>query len=137
MATAAKQDTGNASVATIATNTGSPLTAPSLFRSTSQGETKAQIDGSAAGLYGYSFVNPNNYPVYVKFYNALAANVTVGTTTPLRTIAIPANGFVLQETTGVPLTAFSTGLTIAVTKLLADSDTTVLDTAILAEVFYK
>lgn len=110
---------------------------PSVYRQPAQGAAKAQIKGSAGALQGYNFINPNTYPVYAKLYNALAASVTVGTTVPVRTIAIPAGGFVTQENAGVSLTDFSTGITIAVTKLIADNDATALDTAILAEVVYK
>lgn len=111
--------------------------AGSLFRSTAQGATKAQIKSKAGTVYGYNFVNANTYPVYVKLYDNPSASVTVGTTVPVRTIVIPASGFMMQEQLGVALTAFTNGITIAVTKNLADTDTTVLDTAILAEVFYK
>lgn len=145
-ASAANQVAGNNSLSSIDTKLSSQasaanqallVAAPSRYREPAQGATKAQIKGSAGTLNGYSFVNPNAYPVYAKLYDALAASVTVGTTVPVRTIAIPSGGFIIQENAGVALTGFSTGITIAVTKLLDDTDATVLDTPILAEVFYK
>jgi hypothetical protein len=113
------------------------MAAPSLYRESDQDVVPAEIKGSAGKLHGYSFVNPNAYPVYAKLYDALAADVSVGTTVPIRTIAIPSGGFIIQENAGIALTGFATGITIAVTKLLGDDDTTDVDTGILAEVFYK
>ena len=42
-------------------------------------------------LGGY-ILNPNAVNVWVKFYNQVASNVTVGTTTPFYKVQIPANG---------------------------------------------
>jgi len=51
----------------------------------------AQVVKSTAGqLYGYYAYNPEAAVTFVHFYNTAAASVTVGTTNPLFTIAIPA-----------------------------------------------
>jgi hypothetical protein len=41
-------------------------------------------------MYGYYAYNPEAAVTFVHFYNTAAASVTVGTTNPLFTIAIPA-----------------------------------------------
>lgn len=102
-----------------------------------QNSTKATVSASAAGLRSYNLVNPNTYPVYAKLYDALEANVTVGTTAPVKTIAIPSGGVWTQEDNGVIQRAFATGIVLAVTKNLDDSDATALDSSILAEIAFQ
>ena len=71
-------------------------------------------------------MNLSNAVIYLKFYNAAAANVTVGTTTPVLTIpvATPGDtngaGFTSEITRGL---GFDTGITVAATTGIADSDT--------------
>ncbi|HOR23337.1 MAG TPA: hypothetical protein PLF57_01470, partial [Candidatus Saccharibacteria bacterium] len=81
----------------------------------------------AGQLYGGVVINLATKVRYLKFYNATAANVTVGTTTPVMTIPIPtagsANGagFVIPiPSQGVP---FDTAITVAATTGIADNDT--------------
>lgn len=52
--------------------------------------TAQVIKASAGQLYGYYAYNPESAVTFVHFYNTAAASVTVGTTSPLFTIAIPA-----------------------------------------------
>ena len=52
--------------------------------------TAQAIKASAGKLYGYYAFNPENAVTFVHFYNTAAASVTVGTTAPLFTLAIPA-----------------------------------------------
>jgi hypothetical protein len=93
----------------------------SIFRSLDLDETEEDIKTSAGQLYGYYFYNAAASTRYLKFYNATAANVTVGTTTPVITIPVPATtaGHVSFEQ-GI---AFSTAISAAVTTGLADNDT--------------
>jgi hypothetical protein len=83
--------------------TQSALTAPaattggasSMNASSSDGATALtnayqSLKTSAGSLVGYYIYNPNATAVYVQFWNALTANVTVGTTTPLFMLTIPA-----------------------------------------------
>ena len=64
--------------------------------------------------------------LYLKFYNATAANVTVGTTVPVLTYPIPTNGdtngsgFILNMPIGFE---FDTAITVAATTGIADNDT--------------
>lgn len=52
--------------------------------------TAQAIKSSAGQLYGYYGYNPEAAVTFVHFYNTAAGNVTVGTTNPLFTIALPA-----------------------------------------------
>jgi len=52
--------------------------------------TAQAVKASAGALYGYYAYNPESAVTFVHFYNTAAASVTVGTTNPLFTIAIPA-----------------------------------------------
>jgi hypothetical protein len=52
--------------------------------------TAQAIKASAGQLYGYYAYNPEAAVTFVHFYNVAAASVTVGTTAPLFTLAIPA-----------------------------------------------
>lgn len=52
--------------------------------------TAQAIKASAGVLYGYYAYNPEAAVTFVHFYNTAAGSVTVGTTNPLFTIAIPA-----------------------------------------------
>lgn len=93
----------------------------SIFRSIDLDETEEDVKTSAGQLYGWYIYNAASSVRYVKLYNATAANVTVGTTTPVMTIPIPAtSGANVEFTNGIP---FSTAITAAATTGVADSDT--------------
>ena len=108
----------------------------SIFRSLDLDETEEEIKSTAGQVYGYYIYNKAATAIYVKFYNATAANVTVGTTTPVLTIGIPAgSGANVEWTNGI---AFSTAITIAATTGVADNDTTApAANDIVANIFYK
>lgn len=98
----------------------------SIFRSLDIDESEEEVKNSAGTLYFIHAVNLTASPLYLKFYNATAANVTVGTTTPVLTFPIPSQG----DTNGAGFTvsipqglAFGTAITVACTTGLADSDT--------------
>lgn len=85
-------------------------------------ETEDEIKGTAGQVYGYYFYNDGAAEVYVKFYNATAASVVVGTTTPAFTLGIPAGSAAnLLSPLGI---AFSTAITIAATTGIAVADAT-------------
>lgn len=52
--------------------------------------TAQVVKASAGQLYGYYVYNPEAAVTFVHFYNVAAASVTVGTTNPQMTLAIPA-----------------------------------------------
>lgn len=90
-------------------------------------ESEDEIKASAGTLYNLYCFNSTNAILYVKLYNDTAANVSVGTTTPVMTIPVPGNND--TDGAGVVLNfgpgglAFSAAITIATTTGLADNDT--------------
>jgi hypothetical protein len=82
----------------------------------------ANIKNAAGTLYSITASNVGAAVAFVKFYN-LAAAPTVGTSVPAITIPVPAGGIVNINfgTTGHRMT---TGISIAITNLGPDSDTT-------------
>jgi hypothetical protein len=97
-----------------------------VFRTLDLDETEEDIKTSAGCLYKLRITNRTTSVRYVKLYNDTAANVAVGTTTPLDTIPIPANASdytVLTENFGGMGLTFDTALSIAATTGFADNDT--------------
>jgi hypothetical protein len=71
-------------------------------------------------LYGWNLFNTSAAKSFVKIYNAVAA--TVGTTTPILTIGIPAG---TRSDVFLPFPMWlSAGINVGITTLIADSDTT-------------
>jgi len=111
-------------------HTSAALAAPtagglSIFRSLDIDESEEEIKASAGQIYWIHAMNMVATARYLKFYNATAANVTVGTTTPVLTFPIPANsttgaGFVFNVPQGIP---FGTAISVACTTGVADADT--------------
>lgn len=98
---------------------------PSIFRSLDIDESEEEIKASAGQIYWVHAMNMVATARYLKFYNATAASVTVGTTTPVLTLPIPANsttgaGFVFNVPQGIP---FGTAISVACTTGVADADT--------------
>lgn len=90
-------------------------------------ETEDQVSAVACTLYTIHAMNLKASVLYLKLYNATAANVTVGTTVPTLTFPLPTQsasvngaGFCLNF--GTVGCAFSTALTIACTTGVADND---------------
>ena len=108
----------------------------SIFRSIDLDESEEEIKGTAGQLFGFFLYNLASSSVYIKFYNATAATVVVGTTTPVLTIPLDADqGAVVEFTNGI---AFSTAITVAATTGVADSDTGAPGAnEVIANVFYK
>lgn len=97
----------------------------SIFRSIDLDETEEDIKTSAGQIYGVWVSNLATSTRFVKFYNATAANVTVGTTTPVITLPIPGNSSddvtgLFSSTMGI---AFGTAISAAATTGVADNDT--------------
>ena len=103
-------------------HTGGGLT---TARSLDLDETEEEIKATAGQVYGWNITNFRTTTVFVKFYNATAANVTVGTTTPLFTLAIPGNTSddTMLSMMGTHGITFDTAITWAATTGLADNDT--------------
>jgi hypothetical protein len=96
-----------------------------VFRSIDLDETEEEVKGTAGTVYGWYMSNSSSSIRYVKFYNATAANVTVGTTTPVLTFLLPANSTsgVGANALGSVGIAFGTAITVAATTGVADNDT--------------
>jgi hypothetical protein len=93
----------------------------SIFRSLDLDDTEEEIKGTAGQLFGYACHNAAASTRFLKFYNATAANVTVGGTTPVITIPVPAGATAnVSYEIGI---AFGTAITAAVTTGVADADT--------------
>jgi len=97
----------------------------SIFRSLDLDESEEEVKATAGQVYGVWFTNTATSTRWLKFYNATAANVTVGTTTPVITLALPGNtsddiSGVFSSTHGI---AFSTAISVAATTGVADADT--------------
>lgn len=97
----------------------------SLFRSIDLDESEEEVKATAGTVYGLWFSNMATSSRFLKFYNATAANVTVGTTTPVLTLALPGNAS--DDISGVFSIAqgikFDTAITVAATTAIADNDT--------------
>lgn len=97
-----------------------------LYKNIDVDETEDEVKATAGQVYWIHAMNMKATPLYLKIYNATAANVTVGTTVPALTFPVPSQGstngagFVLAIPNGI---AFSTAITIAATTGIADNDT--------------
>lgn len=96
-----------------------------VFRSLDLDETEEEVSAVACNVYGIWFSNMATSTRFLKLYNATAANTTVGTTTPIITLALPGNtsddiSGMFSSTHGI---AFATALSAAATTGIADADT--------------
>jgi hypothetical protein len=112
-----------------------------IFRSIDLDETEEEVKGSAGQVYGLWVTNTATSTRWLKFYNATAANVTVGTTAPVITIGIPGNtsddvsGNFGPGGMGI---AFDTAITVAATTGVADADTGApAANDVIVNIFYK
>jgi hypothetical protein len=111
-----------------------------IFRSIDLDETEEEVKGTAGQIYAVWFSNVSSGTRYLKLYNATAANVTVGTTTPVITLALPGNASdaisgVFSSTMGI---AFDTAISAAATTGILDSDTGAPGTnEVIVNIFYK
>lgn len=118
-----------------------PLTSGGLTisRTLSAASTNAtSVKASAGQLYGWYITNINAAVRYVKLYDKASAP-TVGTDTPVMTLAIPAAatgaGTNIEYSMGIP---FATGIAMATTTGAADADTgAVAANEIIIHLFYK
>lgn len=112
----------------------------SIFRSLDLDETEEQVKATAGQVYGLWFSNTTASTIWLKFYNATAASVTVGTTTPVITLGLPGNSSdtisgVFSSTMGI---AFDTAITVAATTGVLDTDTAgPAANGCIVNIFYK
>lgn len=108
-------------------NNGLPIGgAHTLFRSIDVDETEDEIKGEAGALFSLIAINASAAVLYLKLYDAAAADVVVGTTIPALTIPVPTTGdtngagFVWDIPGGLD---FQNGISVAATTGIADNDT--------------
>lgn len=113
--------------------TGSGLT---IFRTIDLDESEEEVKASAGNVYGYYFWNGAASTRFIKWYNATAASVTVGSTTPVLTLPVPA-GAAGHVSFDKPVT-FATAICVAATTGVADADTGApAANDVVLNVFYK
>ena len=112
-----------------------------IYKTLDLDESEEEVKATAGQVYSMWVTNLATSTRYIKFYNATAANVTVGTTTPVITIPIPGNA--TDDITG-HFTAggfgieFTTAICIAATTGFADNDTGAPGAnEVIANIFYK
>ena len=104
-----------------------------VFRSADIDETEEDVKTSAGKLYGWAVYNDHSAEVFLQFWNATAANVTPGTTTPRLTFPIPAGAAANVEfANGI---TFDTAITLGCTA--GFSDGTAPGATVSGTVFYK
>lgn len=112
----------------------------SIFRSLDLDETEEDVKTSAGQVYGIWFTNTATSTRWLKFYNATAASVIVGTTVPVITLALPGNSS--DDISGVFSSAhglaFDTAICVAATTGVADNDTGApAANDVIVNIFYK
>lgn len=115
---AARMTLDRKQIVTLQPHTAGGLT---TFRTIDLDETEEEVKATAGNLYGYYFANTTASARYLKLYNATAASVSVGTTTPSHTFYLPPTS-AGHVSFPVPI-GFSTALCAAATTGVADSDT--------------
>lgn len=103
------------------TTTNTPVTPTQSFVNSGASTNATSVKASAGTVWNIVCSNANAAARYVKFYN-LAVAPTVGTSVPAFTIAIPASGTVVVSG-GANGIRFGTGIALAITTGVADSDT--------------
>lgn len=113
--------TVSGSLTSAGTTTNTPAT-PTADNHNSAATTNARVIKASAGtVYSIKASNTNAAARFLKFYNTATAP-TVGTTVPVLTIPIPATGLADVEF-GALGHRFTTGISMALTTGMADSDT--------------
>lgn len=107
----------------------------SQFRNVALSNTDVAVKTSAGRVYAIEAVNPNaSTGAWLHFYNALIANVTVGTTVPVWSMYIPANS-TRREYLTIPMT-MATAITVAATTSAAHDVSTAPTTALVVFIGY-
>lgn len=103
----------------------------SQYRNIALSNTDQQIKSSAGKVYSWYFKNPHaTDTAWVHIYNATAANVTVGSTTPVWSVEVPAGGTNESYLT-IPI-QMATAITVAATTSPDHTVSTAPSTAIVA-----
>ena len=89
----------------------------SVNRQITLSNTAVAVKNSAGNLYGYNIFNPGVALTYFNVYNVAAASVTVGTTVPVISVALPsnANSSIGDDTMYTVPISFSAAISISAT----------------------
>lgn len=113
-------------------------TAPSIFRTLSLINVAQSVKSSSGDVWGFNIINDGLITSYVKFYNTSSGSVTVGTTTVVKTLAIPAKTTIFFNSDKQSIQSFSTAISVSCVTVLADNGTSSPGANIVyAEIFYK
>lgn len=107
----------------------------SIYRNTALKNTAQSVKGSVGNLFGMTIQNLDASINYIKFYNS--ASPTVGSTTPVLTLAIAASSSLTIAPTAIAMANFATAISVAVTTGVGDADNTAPTNGVLAQIFYK
>ncbi len=100
-----------------------------------QDEAPVTVDDKAGTVTGWNNIATDGNTTYIKYYNALAGAVTVGTTVPIFTDIIPASGASSAMGDLKELFSYSTALSVAVVQEAADNGTTAPVTDPIVQIF--
>lgn len=112
----------------------------SVYRVITSASTNAAVVKAAAGqVFGYAAFNTQILPRYLKLFNLTSISGVTSIYTPTMTIVIPGasagSGANVEFTNGI---AFGTGICLAVTASIADSDNTAVAlNDVVVNVLYK
>lgn len=90
--------------------------------------------GVAADFRGLNFYNPNSSNAWIQIFNAKAADVTLGTTTPILSFLIGATTERTINTSHIPMGAFGNGMSYAATTTQAGAST--VSSGVTGRIFY-
>lgn len=107
---------------TVTANVGTLTSASASARNSTADTNLANIKNSAASFYGITCFNNGASTAYVKLYNKTSAPV-LASDTPVMVFIVPATSN-KEVTWAHPGYRFATGLSIAITGGIADTDTT-------------
>jgi len=111
-------------------------TSLNIFRTVDLDEADVAVKATRGQVYGWFLQNTSAGVRYFKLYNATAASVTVGTTTPVITIGLPAGASAnVMSPMGI---LFSTAITAACVTGVADNSAGAPGAnECVANIFYK
>lgn len=117
----------------LVTNSPGTATGWTPYSNTALSNAKQSVKSSAGTLGGYMVFNPNAATSYIQVFDLASASVTVGTTTPTYTIAIPAGSMAnIEFGNGI---LHSSAIVIAATTTATNS--TAPSTALNVTILYK
>ena len=109
-----------------------------IYRNTAVSSTALLVETGSNLLVGWNLININTTNCFLKVYNAAAAvDVTVGTTTPLETLLIPASGCHILSNEDMFQIGCSLGMVIAVTTGMLDNSSAAPSTACYVKLLYS